>query len=218
LEKWDTVNAIQRMQDYIEEHIADPISLYDLAQAAGYSPWHAARLFKECTGKAPFEYIRLLRLSRAALQLKDQHSRVVDVAFDFVFQSHEGFTRAFSKQFGVSPQQYRKLQPDISLFMPEQMRDSYLKIQKGVVDMSKIANVNTVFVQVVDRPSRKLIIKRGIKAAHYFEYCEEVGCEIWNELSAIKEALYEPIGMWLPESLRKPGTSVYAMGVEMPSD
>jgi AraC family transcriptional regulator len=218
LEKWDTVNAIQRMQDFIEKHITEPISLYDLAQAAGYSPWHAARLFKECTGKAPFEYIRMLRLSRATLQLKDEHSRVVDVAFDFVFRSHEGFTRAFSKQFGISPQQYRKEQPDIPLFMPKQMRDSYLKIQKGDKVMSNIAGLHTVFVQVIDRPARKLIIKRGIKAAHYFEYCEEVGCEIWNELSAIKEALYEPIGMWLPENLRKSATSVYAQGVEMPAD
>jgi hypothetical protein len=33
-------------------------------------------------------------------------------------------------------------------------------------------------VQVVERPERKLILKRGVKAAHYFEYCEEVGCEV----------------------------------------
>jgi hypothetical protein len=37
-------------------------------------------------------------------------------------------------------------------------------------------------------------------------------------LAAIKEALYEPMGMWLPENLRKPGTSVYAQGVEVPED
>jgi len=71
---------------------------------------------------------------------------------------------------------------------------------------------------VVDRPARKLILKRGIRAAHYFEYCEEVGCDIWDTLSNIREALYEPIGMWLPENLRKPCTSVYAQGVEVPVD
>lgn len=84
--------------------------------------------------------------------------------------------------------------------------------------MSKESNANTVFVQVVDRPARKLILKRGIKATHYFEYCEEVGCDVWEILSGIKEALYEPIGMWLPENLIKPGTSVYAQGVEVPAD
>lgn len=68
----------------------------------------------------------------------------------------------------------------------------------------------------MDRPARKLILKRGIKATHYFEYCEEVGCDVWGVLSSIKEALYEPIGMWMPSNLIKPGTSVYAQGVEVP--
>lgn len=84
--------------------------------------------------------------------------------------------------------------------------------------MAKKTNVNTVFVQVVDRPARKLILKRGIKADNYFAYCEEVGCEIWDVLTGVKDALYEPIGMWLPKNLRKPGTSVYNQGVEMPAD
>lgn len=82
--------------------------------------------------------------------------------------------------------------------------------------MIKSNNANTVFVQVIERPARKLILKRGIRATHYFEYCEEVGCDVWGVLSSIKEAIYEPIGMWLPESLRKPGTSIYAQGVEVP--
>ncbi|GAE02840.1 AraC family transcriptional regulator [Clostridium botulinum B str. Osaka05] len=84
--------------------------------------------------------------------------------------------------------------------------------------MSKSSNVKTVFVQVVDRPARKLILKRGIKATHYFEYCEEVGCDVWGVLSSIKEAMYEPIGMWMPENLLKSGTSVYTQGVEVPAN
>ena len=85
--------------------------------------------------------------------------------------------------------------------------------------MSEKSKTDTVFVQVVDRPARKLILKRGVKATHYFEYCEELGCdEVWGILTGIKDALYEPIGMWLPENLRPAGTSVYAQGVEVPVD
>lgn len=84
--------------------------------------------------------------------------------------------------------------------------------------MTEKTSARTVFVQVVDRPARKLILKRGIKATHYYEYSEEVGCDVWEVLSGIKEALYEPIGMWLPENLRTPGTSLYAQGVEVPID
>lgn len=66
-----------------------------LAKAAGYSSWHSFRIFKELTGKMLLEYIRELRLSRAAVKLRDDNSKIVDVAFDFVFNSHVGFKRAF---------------------------------------------------------------------------------------------------------------------------
>ncbi|MGE5495872.1 MAG: helix-turn-helix transcriptional regulator [Burkholderiales bacterium] len=216
MERWEKLLAVQRMQDYISSHIMEPITLGDLARTAGYSPWHAARVFKELTGKSPFEYLRALRLSRAAEALKSGKSRVVDVAFDFLFGSHEGFTRAFSKQFGTTPTSCAK-GAAVKLFMPSEVRDYYLKLQKGdVCNMSD--NVNTVFVQVVERPKRKVILKRGVKAAHYFEYCEEVGCDVWEVLSGIKDALYEPIGMWLPDSMIKPGTSKYVQGVEVAAD
>lgn len=206
------------MQDYIEQHISEPITLYMLAQAAGYSPWHSTRIFKELTGKTPFEYIRTLRLSRAAVKLRDKDTKIIDVALDFVFDSHEGFTRAFSRQFGMSPRYYNKYTPPLKLFMPNRIRDYYIMLQKGEKIMSEKSIINAIFVQVIDRPARKLILKRGTSATHYFEYCEEVGCDIWDVLKGVKDALYEPIGMWLPENLRKPGTSVYAQGVEMPAD
>lgn len=218
MESWEKINAVQRMQDYIEKNITESITLYKLANAAGYSPWHSARIFKELTGKTPFEYIRALRLSRAVVKLRDMDVKIIDVALDFVFDSHEGFTRAFSRQFGMTPQYYSKKTPPLKLFMPGRIRDYYLKIQKGEDNMTKSSNANTVFVQVIDRPARKLILKRGIRATHYFEYCEEAGCDVWGILSSIKEAIYEPIGMWMPENLRKPCTSKYAQGVEVPVD
>lgn len=216
MESKEKISAVQRMQDYIKEHITEPITLSQLAAAAGYSPWHSARIFKELTGKAPFEYIRSLRLTKAAIKLSDRDVRIVDVALEFVFDSHEGFTRAFSKEFGVTPQNYRRNVQKLKLFMPGPIEDYYNKLKKGEDNMCEKTNPNTVFVQVIERPARKLILKRGIKAKHYFEYCEEVGCDVWDILCGIKNALYEPIGVWLPENLRTPGTSEYAQGVEVP--
>jgi AraC-like DNA-binding protein len=218
MESWEKIRAVQKMQVYIEDHITEAITLNMLAKAAGYSPWHSDRVFKELTGKTPFEYIRAIRLSRAAIRLRDENIRVIDVAFDFVFDSHEGFTRAFSRQFGITPKYYSRNATPLKLFFPENIREYYLKLQKGEDNMTNNCKINTVFVQVVDRPARKLILKRGVKATYYFEYCDEVGCDVWEVLSGIKEALYEPIGMWLPESLQKPGTSSYPQGVEVPAD
>jgi AraC family transcriptional regulator len=215
MENLDTVNAVERMQSYIDAHLHEPITLHMLAGVAGYSPWHAARVFKELTGKPPFEYIRLMRLSRAALRLRDGEERIIDVAFDFVFGSHEGFTRAFSREFGVTPQQFSQAWHPVRYFYPESVLKKYLAAQKGEKAMSE---TNTIFVQVVDRPARKLILKRGVAAKDYYAYCGEVGCDVWDELCNIKQALYEPIGMWLPGKLQSPGTSEYAQGVEMPAD
>ncbi len=218
MNNWDKINAVQRVQNYIEENINEPITLNMLSQAAGYSPWYTSRIFKQLTGKTPLEYIRVLRLSRAAVKLWDDDKRIIDVALDFAFDSHEGFTRAFSDKFGITPYRYRQKTPPLPLFRPSPVRSYYLMLQKGALNMTEKQKMTTVFVQVVERPARKLILKRGISADNYFDYCGEVGCEVWGILCSIKQALYEPVGLWLPERFRRPGTSEYAQGVEVPID
>jgi AraC-like DNA-binding protein len=216
MDNWDNIDAVSRMQQYINRHLDRPITLHDLASAAGYSPWHSARLFKELTGRSPFDYIRALRLSKAALRLQNRPDRVTDVALDFVFGTPEGFTRAFSKAFGQTPKAFQMNPHPVRLFMPPQVRETCQKLHGGMtMSQQKPASV---FVQVIDRPARKLILKRGVKADEYFAYCDEVGCDIWEVLTGIKDALYEPLGLWLPLHLIKPGTSEYVQGVEMPAD
>lgn len=218
MDRWEQINAVQNMQNYIDQHLSEPITLSDLSQCAGYSPFHCTRIFKEHVGKSPFEYIRALRLTQAALRLRDEKVKVLDVALDFVFDTQEGFTRAFSREFGITPYKYSQSPPPIRLFMPTPIRDQYLFYQRGGKSMERKTSAGTIFVQVIERPERKLILKRGTNAKDYFEYCEEVGCDIWGLLCSVKEALYEPIGLWLPQRFRPAGTSFYAQGVEVPAD
>ncbi len=207
--------AVTRMQDYIDSHLKEPITLRALAAEAGYSPWHSAKMFKEYTGKAPFEYIRMLRLSKAALILRDEKRKIVDVAMDFVFDTHEGFTRAFKKQFGVQPKIYQKNTPPIQLFTPYPVQEYYQMGQKkcNLPPLSK-----NFHVHIMNFPKRKLILKRAQVADNYFDYVNEVGCDVWGMLTSVKEALYEPVGMWLPDKFRPPATSIYVQGVEVPDD
>jgi AraC family transcriptional regulator len=213
----DHVLATQRMHAYIEAHLSQPITLQALARAAGYSPWHCARVFKEVTGKTPYDYIRAVRLSKAALRLAQTQDKIIDVALDFVFDTPDGFSRAFTSTFGLTPSQYRERLPAIKLFLPCQVKARHRTDAKGEKSMSDQMKPVTVFVQVIERPARRLIIRRGVRAADYYEYCSEVGCDIWETLSSIKDALYEPIGLWLPPHMVPPGTSAYAQGVEMPA-
>jgi AraC-like DNA-binding protein len=205
--------AIQRMQDFIERRLESPISLAELAEEAGYSPCHASRVFKEVVGISPLDYVRARRLSRAAQRLRNPGATILEISLETSFDSHEGFTRAFKKRFGVTPEAYRRDLPAIPLFFPRSAKAYYLHYLKGA--SSRMEKTTTIFVQVMEKPARKLILKRGTKAAHYFEYCEEVGCDVWGILSSIGEAIHEPLGMWLPERMRPQGTSEYAQGVEV---
>ncbi len=83
-----------------------------------------------------------------------------------------------------------------------------------------------IFTQIVDRPARKLLVYRSRNAAEYYAYDEEIyanfpehlGMHPWDYLCGVKEALYEPIGVWLPESMRLTEKGVYAHAVEVPLD
>ena len=81
-----------------------------------------------------------------------------------------------------------------------------------------MSEVKSVFVQVIEKPERNVIIKRGKNAKHYFEYCEEVGCDVWGLLCSIKSISGEPVCLWLPSRYILPGTSEYVQGVEVSTD
>jgi AraC family transcriptional regulator len=220
--EWEQRKAVRRMQEFIEDHLGEPVTLADLARAARYSMYHSARMFKEITGRTPFEYLRMRRLSAAAEELSKEERRVMDVAFDFVFDSHEGFTRAFARQFGVPPSRLQDVAWSAHLFHPAPATEVYRDRQKGMNGMAETVKdkeqAKTVFVQILERPRRKLLFVPGREATHYFAYCEEMGCDVWDHLKAIREAIHEPMGLWLPENLRPEGTSTYVMGVEVSAD
>ena len=97
---------LRRVIDYIDEHLKDDISIAELADIAGYSPWHLYHLFKDCTGTPMMEYIRLRRLS-SALDEMAQGRKLYDVALDFGFETQGGFCKAFQRHFGCSPTRCR---------------------------------------------------------------------------------------------------------------
>ena len=207
------VLAVQKMQDYMEENLEKEISLSDLARVSTYSPWYSHRLFREYTGYSPAEYLRRLRLSRSALCLKQGDTRVIDVAFDLGFGSVDGYQRAFRKEFGCNPGEYARTKLPIPLFIPYGVK--FKEIRKENYSME---TVQSVFVQLMRKPERKAIIKRGIEAEDYFSYCEEVGCDVWGMRTSMDSLCGEPVCLWLTEEDIKPGTSTYVQGVEVDRD
>lgn len=209
----EQILAVQRMQDYICGHLEDEITLSDLARASLYSPWYSYRLFRLHLGITPADYIRRLRLSRSALRLKSGKCRITDAALDLGFGSVDGYIRAFFREFGMTPGEYARRPVPITLFVPYGAK--FRELRKEPKAMSKVQNV---FIQVIRKPARKVIIKRGVKADSYFPYCEEVGCDVWGTLLSMDSLCGEPVCLWLPEKYRKSGTSAYVQGVEAAVD
>ncbi|HBF15723.1 MAG TPA: AraC family transcriptional regulator, partial [Clostridiales bacterium] len=83
----EQILAVQRMQDYIEKNQTEEISLSDLARVSLFSPWYSHRLFRDCLGLTPTEYIRKYRLTQAAKILRCGGARVIDVALDVGFSN-----------------------------------------------------------------------------------------------------------------------------------
>lgn len=102
-------NRIERTLFFIEQNIAEPISLDQLADNACLSPHHFHRLFKAEVGQTPQDYVADVRMKHIAHEmiiLKDKN--LTDFAFDYGFSSPAAFTRAFKKQYQTSPRLFRK--------------------------------------------------------------------------------------------------------------
>lgn len=98
---------LQRALDYIEKNITQNISLYDISREAGFSVPHFYRLFKRLTGDTVGEYILRQRMAMAAKDLTDSNKSVSSIAFEYGFESHDVFTRAFTRVYGIPPNKYR---------------------------------------------------------------------------------------------------------------
>ena len=209
----EKVLAVQRMQDYIESHLSETITLCDLSAAAMFSPFYCARIFKELTGLTPASYIRRLRLARSALRLRDEKCKVIDLAYEMNYDSVDGYQRAFRSEFGCNPYEYAKSPVPLSLFTPYGVKFRALWKENETME-----NIMNVFIQVVEKPARKVIVKRAETANDYWSYCQEVGCDVWGILTSMHSLCGEPVCLWLPEAYRTRGTSEYVQGIEVPAN
>lgn len=102
------VSVINNAVEYIEQEISENLQLAELASVAGISDFHFNRIFKTVAGISLKQYILGRKLTRAAYQLKTTNKTILEIALDFGFEYPEVFSRAFKKQFNISPLQYRK--------------------------------------------------------------------------------------------------------------
>jgi AraC-like DNA-binding protein len=96
-----------RAKDQIDARYADPLDVAALARAAGLSPAHFSRLFKQAFGESPHGYLLTRRLERAAALLRDTDRSVADICVLVGLSSVGSFTTSFKRTFGRTPTDYR---------------------------------------------------------------------------------------------------------------
>ncbi|KAB2400349.1 MULTISPECIES: AraC family transcriptional regulator [Bacillus] len=102
------LRRIYKVQDYIESHINDSLSIEELADIAGFSKFHFHRIFKGIVDEPLSRYVNRLKLERATNLLTYRTDMTIThIAYHFGFTDSAVFSRTFKSHYGISPSQYR---------------------------------------------------------------------------------------------------------------
>jgi AraC family transcriptional regulator len=103
-----TRRQVQRVADFILAHLNQDLSLDALAQQAGFSAYHFARLFRQTTGESPHQLVMRLRVERAQQLLRTTDAPIAHIAVACGFANQSHLSRIFVRQVGRTPRAYRR--------------------------------------------------------------------------------------------------------------
>jgi AraC family transcriptional regulator len=99
---------LRRVLANVEEHLADDITVADLANVACLSIFHFTRTFAATMGVPPHRYVSRRRLASAKTMIATGRASLSEIAFNYPFSSQSSFTRAFRRATGMTPNEYRR--------------------------------------------------------------------------------------------------------------
>ncbi|UHA73342.1 AraC family transcriptional regulator [Paenibacillus sp. 481] len=140
---------IQSVLDYIETHVQDDIACESLVELTGFSKSHFLRVFEAYTGYTVMSYVRFRKLHLAAEQVSQSKDTIANIAYDYGFESHDVFGRAFKRAYGITPENYRRRR----FLLPAFHAVNLAQQRKGGVTLVK----NTPEVSIVTKLAMKLI-------------------------------------------------------------
>ncbi|MEY2478833.1 MAG: hypothetical protein QOG87_4148 [Actinomycetota bacterium] len=105
------VRHLLRAKDLADGRYFDPLTVADLARAAGLSPAHFSREFRRAYGEAPHQYLLTRRLERSAALLRNTDRPVTEICFAVGLSSVGSFTTSFRRVYGTTPLGYRSAFP-----------------------------------------------------------------------------------------------------------
>lgn len=107
--KEEYIRRIHKVQDYIEQHFGQPMSIEELSNAAGFSKYHFSRIFQSMLHESLAHYVNRIRMENALFLLVHRADKnITDIAYELGFTDSAVFSRAFKNYYGISPREYRK--------------------------------------------------------------------------------------------------------------
>lgn len=103
-----SLDKMKIIMKHVENHYMEKITISDIAEVAGFSESHFMRYFKETMGTSFIEYLREYRLTMAARLLLASDASILSISEEVGFDNLSYFNRAFKKEYGITPSQYRK--------------------------------------------------------------------------------------------------------------
>ncbi|MGH0942831.1 AraC family transcriptional regulator [Bacillus mycoides] len=144
------LRRVYKVQDYIESHINDSLSIEDLANVAGFSKFHFHRIFKGMMDEPLSRYVNRLKLERATHLLTYRTDMTItDIAYYFGFTDSAVFSRTFKSQYGVSPSQYRNHNSKNCKDVNEGSQYNECKKVRGEVGIVTADKVNVAYIRHV---------------------------------------------------------------------
>ena len=168
---------------YIQTHLEQDLSLDVLAERVGFSAFHFHRIFRETIGEAVKEYIRRLRIERGAYRLKISEQTILQIALDAGFKTHESFTRAFERQFGITPSEFRTNFLRLSREYKKQVQPRYIS-DYNMQDESGLLSNGSTCAQVRLEQVRPIIVAFVRHVGPYDKLLEKGSplAPLWAEL------------------------------------
>jgi len=125
--------SIQAAIDFIESRLFEDIAPSAVAAQIGFSEYHFHRIFRGMLRESVADYIRKRRISEAAKLLQESDKPILELALASGFETHESFTRAFKKMYGLTPSQYRQQKHGLSTYHKKRTSRTMLEhIQTGI--------------------------------------------------------------------------------------
>ncbi len=205
--------CIQCSIDYIERHLQDAIGLDDLSALAGFSPYHYCRVFQYHVGIPVMEYVRKRRMAHAAAELV-AGERVLDVAVKYGFDTHAGFTKAFRKTHGLTPDQFRRYGAGHVPAKADLMKLVDYRILGGVIMQPKIVFRPACKVAGFELQTAADGSNNREIPAFWDRYFAENWCAVLHQ--EINPASHADLGICLPMDAET-GRFSYIIGVEVPN-